>query len=29
MFADDGTHPNEPGYDQIAQMWWNALQPLL
>ncbi len=29
MFADDGTHPNESGYDQIAQMWWNALQPLL
>ena len=29
MFADDGTHPNADGYDQIAEMWINALRPML
>ncbi len=27
--ADDGNHPNASGYDQIAQIWFDALQPLL
>ncbi len=26
---DDGNHPNEAGYDRIAQAWWNVLSPLL
>jgi lysophospholipase L1-like esterase len=24
---DDGNHPNEAGYDQIAQIWFAALEP--
>ena len=27
--ADDGNHPNAKGYDQIAQMWFQALQSKL
>ncbi len=26
---DDGNHPNPAGYDQIAQLWFAALEPLL
>lgn len=26
---DDGNHPNQAGYDIIAQKWFNALSPLL
>lgn len=27
--ADDGNHPNEKGYDAIAQIWFKAIQPAL
>lgn len=27
--AEDGNHPNANGYDVIAQMWFNALLPML
>lgn len=26
---DDGNHPNQAGYDIIAEMWFNALKPIL
>lgn len=26
---DDGNHPNQAGYDAIAQKWWEVLRPLL
>ena len=26
---DDGNHPNQAGYDLIAQKWWEVLSPLL
>ena len=26
---DDGNHPNQAGYDVIAQKWWEVLRPLL
>ncbi len=26
---DDGNHPNPTGYDQIAQLWFASLEPLL
>ena len=26
---DDGNHPNQAGYDIIAQKWWDALRPLI
>jgi lysophospholipase L1-like esterase len=25
--ADDGNHPNAKGYEQIAEIWWSAMQP--
>lgn len=27
--ADDGNHPNSAGYDQIAEIWFNAIRPSL
>lgn len=27
--ADDGLHPNPPGYDIVAQIWFNALSGIL
>lgn len=27
--SDDGNHPNQAGYDVIAQKWWDVLSPLL
>ena len=27
--ADDGNHPNAVGYDQISEIWFNAIQARL
>jgi lysophospholipase L1-like esterase len=29
LLADDGNHPNAKGYDAMAKIWLDALQPLL
>ncbi|MBI2705644.1 MAG: hypothetical protein HYX32_10205 [Actinobacteria bacterium] len=29
LLADDGNHPNAKGYDEMTQVWLDAMQPLL